>query len=184
MNTRSCPPHNYQGEMCPDCLGLQFGDVLLYSGSSWNPFALGIKIKTWSRFTHVEVYDREGTTLASRDGQGVNRYLFTEKNLRAILRPKQPPLLDVNRGREWFEREAKGQPYDWFGLFAFFSAKAQGSKKLAQFCSEFEARLFKKCRYALFLGDSDAVSPGMNWSNPLLDLFWAHPSLPARNVEW
>lgn len=179
---RHCPPHGYAGELCPDCLGLRFGDVLLYSGTG--VFSWGIKVKTWSRFSHVEVFDREGTTLASRDGRGVNRYVFTEKNLKAILRPKTPPVLDVARGLEWFEREAKGQPYDWWGLFAFFAAKAQGSKKLAMFCSEFEARLFKKCGYALFLGDSDAVSPGMNWSNPLLDLLWADASLPPREVEW
>ncbi|MDP2319551.1 MAG: hypothetical protein Q8O42_09475 [Acidobacteriota bacterium] len=168
--------------MCPECIGLQGGDVLLYSGSGL--FAWGIKVKTWSQFSHVEVYDRVGTTVASRDGKGVNRYLFNEKNLRAILRPKQPPILDLERGRAWFRTEAIGQPYDWLGLFAFFSARAQGSMKRAMFCSEFQSRFFKKCGYALFIGDSDAVSPGMNWSNPMLDLVWAHPDLKPRETEW
>lgn len=157
------------------------GDVLLYSGNS--VFSLGIKIKTWSRFSHCEVYDREGTTMASRDGKGVNRYVFTDKNLRAILRPVQPPFLNLDAGRKWFNEEAIGQPYDWFGLFAFFSAKAQGSKKRAMFCSECTARLFKKSGYHLFMGDSDAVSPGMFWMNPLLQTVWVHADIPDRDRE-
>lgn len=178
---RQCPTHGYQGEFCPQCL-FRPGDVLLYSGTgvlSW-----GIKVKTWSRFSHVEVYDQEGTTVASRDGKGVNRYVFSEKNLRAILRPRTPPAIDFDAGRQWFRTEAIGQPYDWLGLFAFFSARAQGSKKQAMFCSEFAARYFKKCGYCLFFGDSDAIAPGEFWKNPLLSLVWAHPDEPVRDIDW
>lgn len=178
---RRCPDHGYTGEFCPDCL-LKPGDILLYSGSGF--FAWAIKVKTWSRFSHVEVYDRQGTTMASRDGRGVNRYAFREQNLRAILRPRTPPILDIERGRVWFRAEAIGQPYDWLGLFAFFSSKAQGSRRRAMFCSEFATRFFKKCGYAIFLGDSDAIAPGEFWKNPMLDLVWAHPDEPSREVEW
>lgn len=152
---------------------LEFGDVLLYSGTGF--FSRLIKIKTWSRLSHVEIYAGGGTTIASRDGIGVDKYKFTNKNLRAVLRPSVPPELDQESGWDWFVREAWGQPYDWVGLLAFFSAKFQGASRRAMFCSEFACRFLKKCKYPIFAGDSDAISPGAFWTNAKLELIWLHP---------
>jgi hypothetical protein len=186
------PKENPTGEP-PKLDQLLPGDVLLYQGKGL--MSRLIMIKTWSHFSHCEIfdsYDRElgnAVSLASRDGIGVDRFVFRERGLMAILRPAAPPALDMERGRKWF-REGdggpvpKGQKYDWLGLWSFYNAKRQGSKKPEMFCSEFVVRYFKKSGYQLFFGDSDAVSPGMLWTNPLLKTVWAHPSLPVRDLEW
>lgn len=170
------------------------GDVLLYRGTGF--WSWGIRVKTWSHFSHCEIFDSYDPTLdnavslASRDGEGVERYVFRTSGLMAILRPSDPPTLDMERGRKWFTEgdgngpPPRGQKYDWLGLWSFYNAKRQGSKKPEMFCSEFVARYFKKSGYQLFFGDSDSISPGMLWTNPLLKTFWAHPSLPLRDLEW
>lgn len=172
---------------------LRPADILLYRGSGF--FSWGIRVKTWSHFSHVEIFDsydgdlNNAVVLAARN-TGVNRYVFRTEGLMAILRPTQPPLFDMERGRRWFREgdaygpPARGQEYDWPGLWGFYNAKAQGSALHKMFCSEFTARFSKKCGYPLFRGDSDAVSPGMHWTCPLLETNWAHPSLPKRDLDW
>lgn len=117
---------------------MRAGDVLLYSGDGL--FNRIIRLKTWSRYSHVEVYDGLGFALASRNGIGVGRYPVRLEGLTAIYRPRPP--IHMNTARAWFTT-VDGQGYDWFGLLAFTSAKIQGRDNGKMFCSEFAARLLR-----------------------------------------
>ncbi len=118
---------------------LQPGDVLLYGGSGL--FNRIIQVKTWSRYSHVEIYDGRGESLASRNGIGVGRYPSRLDDCLAIYRLRVP--FSVNAGRGYFA-ECEGEPYDWWGLLAFTSAKWQGKENRKQFCSEFAARYLRR----------------------------------------
>lgn len=118
---------------------LQPGDVLLYGGSGL--FNRIIQVKTWSRYSHVEIYDGRGESLASRNGIGVGRYPSRLDDCLAIYRLRVP--FSVNAGRGYFA-ECEGEPYDWWGLLAFTSAKWQGKENKKQFCSEFAARYLRR----------------------------------------
>lgn len=118
---------------------LQPGDVLLYGGSGL--FNRIIQVKTWSRYSHVEIYDGRGESLASRNGIGVGRYPSRLDDCLAIYRLRVP--FSVNAGRGYFV-ECEGEPYDWWGLLAFTSAKWQGKENRKQFCSEFAARYLRR----------------------------------------
>jgi len=163
------------------------GDVLLYGGSS--PINRLIQIKTWSRYSHCEIYDGNGWSLASRNGLGVGRHPARLDGLLAIMRVRVP--MDMEAVRDWFET-VDGQPYDWWGLLAFTSAKIQGRENFKMFCSEFCVRALragigaktehpnaqKGDRRALealgldpFNGyDADGISPGEIRKSPLLRL--------------
>lgn len=117
------------------------GDVLLYGGTGL--FNRIIQVKTWSRYSHVEVYDGGGWSLASRNGIGVGRYPARIDDALAVYRLRVP--FDLEAGRAYFA-ESEGQGYDWWGLLAFTSAKFQGRDNGKQFCSEFAARW---CRRAI-----------------------------------
>ena len=140
-----------------DLAQLRRGDLLLYGGGGI--FNLVIQTKTWSHFSHVEVFDGRGLdgvpyALASRNNIGVNRYLLRTDGLRLVLRPMLD--LDFEAGARWFETEARFQPYDWWGLLAFSSAKWQGRENGKMFCSEFAARYLRVCiasAYNVELGD-------------------------------
>lgn len=118
---------------------LQPGDVLLYGGSGL--FNRIIQVKTWSRYSHVEIYDGRGESLASRNGIGVGRYPSRLDDCLAIYRLRVP--FSVNAGRGYFA-ECEGEPYNWWGLLAFTSAKWQGKENRKQFCSEFAARYLRR----------------------------------------
>lgn len=144
------------------------GDVLLYSGDSL--FGLLIQIKTWSRYSHCEVYDGDGKTVASRDGLGVARYPLRTDGLRVILRPLGK--FDVDRARLWFET-VNGQPYDWLGLLAFTSAKRQGKENWKMFCSEFATRYLRAGGIEPFNGyDADGIAPGEFMKSSTLIVVW------------
>lgn len=166
---------------------LHAGDVLLYRPRGL--FGWLISVKTWSRYAHVEVYDGHDYALASRDGVGVGRYPYRSEDLAAVYRPRVP--FDMNAGRRWFAT-VNGQPYDWFGLLAFTSAKLQGRENGAMFCSEFAVRFLRRCigakcahpaaqqgnaRVLAVLGldpwngyDADGLAPGEMAKSPLLRL--------------
>lgn len=157
----------------------QPGDVLLYRPRGL--FGWLIAVKTWSRWAHVEVYDGGGYSLASRDGIGVGRYPLRLDGLGEVYRLR----VGCNwfAARAWFE-SVKGQPYDWWGLLAFASAKWQGRDNGKMFCSEFAARLL---RWAIGNGataealaldgrdpwngyDADGLAPGELCKSALLKL--------------
>lgn len=141
---------------------LRPGDVLLYRGEG--AFSQFIRLKTWSNYSHVEVYDGGGYSLASRNGQWCDRFPTRYADLATVLRlcptlpgsgkpadpksgtpgmPGLPTPFDIEAGREWFRSVARGQRYDWWGLASFANAKWQGRENGALFCSEFAARFFR-----------------------------------------
>lgn len=147
---------------------LKPGDVLLYAGGSW--FARLIQAKTWSRYSHCEVYDGDGFSMASRDGIGVGRYLLRTDGLRVILRPVAK--FDAVAARTWFAT-VNGQPYDWFGLLAFANAKRQGRENWKMFCSEFACRCLRAGGVDPFNGyDADGIAPGEFMKSTALLVVW------------
>jgi uncharacterized protein YycO len=144
------------------------GDVLLYSGKGL--FSRLIQIKTWSRYSHVEVYDGSGFSVASRDRIGVGRYPLRMDGLQIVLRPTQ--RFHVTKARAWF-RTVDGQPYDWMGLLAFTSARRQGQENWSQFCSEFATRFLRAGGVDPFNGyDADGIAPGEFLKSALLIRTW------------
>lgn len=150
-------------------LNLRPGDVLLYSGKGF--FSRLIQMKTWSRYSHCEVYDGAGLSVASRDGIGVGRYPLRLDGLRVILRPLAK--FDAEKAREWF-KTVDGQPYDWFGLLAFTNAKRQGRQNWKMFCSEFATRYLRAGKIEPFNGyDADGIAPGEFMKSSALVLVWS-----------
>lgn len=154
--------------MTPDELGLQPGDVLLYSGDGF--FSTLIKLKTWSTVSHCEVYDGYSFSVASRDGKGVGRYPFREDGLIAVLRPIAP--FDTFTAHTWFTT-VDGQEYDWLGLLSFTSAKYQGQENGKMFCSEFATRYLRAGNVDPFAGyDADGIAPGEFLKSVALRTIW------------
>ena len=148
---------------------IQPGDFLLYSGKGF--FSWLIKVKTWSRFSHVEVYIGHGQTIASRDGIGVDIYWTRDKDLACVLRPNKK--LDIDAGIAWAQENCiLGQKYDWWGLLRFFTFGKPSMDK--QFCSELATRFARASGFHPFNDkyDADTVSPGMFYSSPNLDVVW------------
>jgi hypothetical protein len=147
---------------------LQFGDVLLYLPSG--AFSKLITIKTWSEFSHCELYvggvEPTREVWAARDperwvptpaGGGVNFYPLRTHGLAVIRRPREP--IDVAAVRAFCERTA-GQRYDWWGLARFFRIGA--GKRDRMFCSEALTRALRLGGPVLFDNcDADEVAPGM-----------------------
>lgn len=146
---------------------LKPGDLLLYSGHS--VFSWLIKVKTWSDFSHAEVYVGTGITITSRDGLGVKYYPFEPKNLSCILRPKLP--IDFSRADEWFSTIV-GQKYDWWGLLRFFHFGKESKDK--QFCFECCTRYYRAGGFDPFSEryDADLVSANSFYSSPNFELVW------------
>lgn len=135
---------------------LRVGDICLYEGTGL--FSKIVQFNTGSRYSHVEVYDGAGYSLASRDGLGVDRYPFRDRDLSRVLRPHQP--YKARNARAWF-KTVRGQTYDWMGLLVSRIAKWQGRENQKQFCSEFAARLLKRGGVECFNGaDADGITPG------------------------
>lgn len=118
---------------------IQPGDCLLYSGTGL--FNRIIQFKTWSKFAHCELYDGHGWSLASRNGQGVDRYETRLHGLVAIYRLRVPFSMEGVRD---YHEGVEGQGYDWWGLLSFTSAKLQGAENFKQFCSEYMARAYRR----------------------------------------
>src|SRR5438046_1516316 len=123
---------------------LQPGDCLLYQPDSF--FGELIALKTWHRISHVEVYDRNSLSLASRDGIGVNLFALRASGLAKVLRP--PASYDHARAFRWFIT-VRAQKYDWLGLLCFTLAIAQGAQD-RMFCSEFATRLYRAGNFEPF----------------------------------
>lgn len=159
---------------------LQPGDILLYSGKSLLSWL--IKVKTWSRYSHSEIYLGDGLTASSREGHGVNIYKFTPQNLCTVLRPKIPPncKLDLAEALS-FHASCIGQPYDTLGLLRFFRIGKETVR--TSFCSEHCTRVTRKIKildeFDQFVDyfqpfaqhyDADLVSPGMFFASPHYDV--------------
>lgn len=158
---------------------LKPGDILLYSSKS----LLGwlIRTKTFSRFSHVEIYIGDGLTITARPA-GVNTYDYTSKDLVVVLRPIATEVY-LGHSIAWFQ-SVRNQRYDWWGLFRFFRLGKESLDK--QFCSEVCTRFSRLMlikphndvnvwlRFQPFAEkyDADLVSPGMFYSSPNYSLVW------------
>lgn len=135
-----------------DKLLLKPGDILLYRPVGF--FGWVISIKTWHPISHVEIYDGDLKSLASRDGIGVGRYPVRLAQLAYVLRPRV--ALDLAAGRAWFET-VKGQPYGWIDLVNFVGIPLSTDGMV---CSPFATRYLRACHWNIFPTDSaDAIAP-------------------------
>lgn len=100
--------------MAFDAAMLKPGDCLLYRPSGI--FGWVIRLKTWHRISHVEVYVGNGLSSASRDGIGVNLYPLRTDHLAYVLRPNFS--FDPVKARA-FTRLWAGTPYGWLDLLDF-----------------------------------------------------------------
>lgn len=152
---------------------LQPGDVLLYDKPSLVNFL--IKLKRGEQYSHVEVYEGNSKTLASRNGLGVARYDLNLDGLAAVYRVTPPNTINFAKGEEWF-KTVDGEKYDWLGLMSFSWAKyrSQFDNNNKMFCSEFVTRLYRNCDCELFNSntDADAISPEMITYSQKLAPFW------------
>lgn len=156
-----------------DLSKLRAGDTLLYGRTPFTKspvgwfFGLVINIKTWSRFSHVEVYGGNGQSFASRDGKGVGLYSFRATELLKVRRP-DPEKYNHRRALMWFET-VDHQKYDFVGLLGFGLNRTKlwlqnklGMKPAAlQFCSEFLTRWYRNAGVHPFNKeiDADKVAP-------------------------
>ena len=126
-------------------LRLRAGDILLYRPASI--YGRLIAIKTWHAISHVEVYDGQCRSLASRDGKGVDRYPVRLSELAWVLRPLNP--LDLSNGRAFFDT-MRGTPYGWLDLLAFLGLSIDTAGIV---CSPFAAGFFRACGWHVFPTD-------------------------------
>jgi hypothetical protein len=124
---------------------LRPGDCLLYKPAG--VFGRLIALKTWHHISHVEVYDGEGLSWASRDGIGVGHYALRLSQLQYILRPIPP--LDLAAARRFATRMI-GTPYGWFDLLQFFGAPVNCSGIV---CSPFVAGFYRAGGISFFPTD-------------------------------
>jgi len=125
---------------------------MLYRPSS--VFGTLISVKTWHRISHVEVYDGDKNSLASRDGQGVARYPVRLDHLAYVLRATQ--RLDLTKGRAYFE-SLKGTPYGWWDLLNFVGAPVNAKGIV---CSPFAAGYLRAAGWNVFPEDPiEKVAP-------------------------
>lgn len=89
------------------------GDVLLYGPVGL--FGWLIRLKTWHKVAHCEVYWGEGKSVASRDGQGVAIYPFRAEQLVQVLRPAAFDLAGATK----YVEATLGTPYGWGDLLNF-----------------------------------------------------------------
>lgn len=137
-----------------DLKTLKPGDVLLYSRTH-SLVGFIISTKTWSPYTHVEVYVGDGQIVASRDGIGVGRYAFDGSGLARVVRPTE--TFRLAPAMAWFET-VDGQGYDFLGLLSFFVAKHGWGGQHRQFCSEFATRFLRRGGVEPFSAETDADS--------------------------
>lgn len=150
---------------------LRPGDCLLYRPHGIIGWV--IAIKTWHLVAHVEVYEGDGFSLASRDGIGCNRYRLRTAELCRVLRPTG--RIDMASGVAWFEKVARGQKYDFAALARFLWPGGTDTDRDRQICSSFAARFYRAAGYPLFAAteDADRIAPFQFAVTPLLDDVWS-----------
>jgi hypothetical protein len=147
---------------------LQKADCLVYRPQS--AFGWVIAFKTWSYFSHVEIYMGDNMSGASRNGLGVNTYLLRTDGISCVLRPR--PSLDFEGYRRW-HNQVIGQRYDWIALLIFMLAVKQGAQD-RMFCSEYAVRAYRAmgCKPFAEHWDADKTPPAMMYASPIFDVVW------------
>lgn len=131
---------------------LQPGDVLLYKPKGF--FGWVIRLKTWHPIAHVEVYMGDGTSAASRDGQGVGRYPWRNTELAYVLRPGVP--FDVGKANAYIDSMV-GTRYGWWDLLNFTGWKVD-TKGIV--CSPFATELLRAAGVPVFNDEaSNLIAP-------------------------
>lgn len=131
---------------------LKPGDCLLYKPKGI--FGRLIAIKTWHKISHVEVYDGEGYSWASRDGQGVNLYSWRDSELAYVLHPTMG--LNLDAARTWASSMV-GTPYGWADLLNFIAINVN---KKGIVCSPFVTEFYRHAGWNIFPTDeSNDVAP-------------------------
>ncbi len=133
---------------------LQPGDILLYRTPLTAGTLVGalvdaaIELKTSGDVAHVEIYHGNGISFASRNGQGVDAYVFRGDGLRYVRRPVGP--VNLAAADAWFYNGIKGLPYGWAGLLEFedIDIPEQGL-----ICSTFADLYLTQGRQPLFADD-------------------------------
>jgi len=149
---------------------LQPGDALLYFRHNF--FSWLVALKTWTKVAHIEIYQGNGNTYASRDGIGVDAFHLQLDGLAAVVRPKQS--LDWKAANLWFETHARGQSYDWLGLLCFTLARRRGENG-KMFCSEFATRFYRAAGLEPFNPRWPAVRvpPSFFLATPAFEVIWS-----------
>lgn len=103
------------------------GSILLYSTNDLVDFL--IELRSFG-VAHVEFYEGNGKSLASRNGIGVDRYDFRDDGRVAVL---HNPLIDVPAFTAQFEK-IKGQKYAFKSLEGFVTGEP-ATEPNAKICS-------------------------------------------------
>jgi len=133
---------------------LEPGDCILYRPT--DIFDDVVALKTFTRVSHVEVYIGDRFSVASRNGQGVDKYPVRETDVAAVRRPC--PGFDLERAMHWFyfgngtEPKAQGQKYGWRTLLTFAMLNHNPIEG-HMICSEFAAEFFKAGGNPVFAKD-------------------------------
>jgi hypothetical protein len=145
------------------------GDLLTYSPQS----VLGwiIWLKTWHPVAHVEAYVGDGKSIAARAFKGVHFYDVKTDHVNGIFRSRYS--LDLQKGLDWFCKEAEGQSYDYKGLLGFNNLVKNGDHS-KQFCSELLTRFYRKCEInpVATWEDADEVAPFQLGISEAFDVVW------------
>lgn len=138
---------------------LQIGDILLYRGRGLVGWL--IRTKTWSAVGHVEVYVGNGISVTATSKSGANYYPLdlNQSRLYCVRRPIPP--FRLQKAIRWFAADAKGLPYDVWGLVGSFFLRHQNRDDRKMFCSEVCTSLLRAGGVELFDPKlpADAVSP-------------------------
>lgn len=147
---------------------LRPGDALLYRPSTL--FGWIIKVKTWARFSHIEIYIGGNQTVGARE-KGVHVWPLSTEHLGCVLRPDCTP--NMEKALEWYYSKADGQKYDYKGLLCFYLAVKQGAQD-RQFCSELGTRFYRAGDFWAMAPhwDADRVSPGNFLMVPVFEIIW------------
>jgi hypothetical protein len=146
------------------------GDNLIYRPTSTFGFVIGVK--TWHlSASHCEMYAGNSRSFAARS-EGVNVFDFRRDGLSYVLRPEAP--FDFYKSENWFYKSAKGQGYDWVGVFAVFTTLKKHGNPRRQWCSELVTRLNRIGGLNPFsdLTDADTVAPFQLLTSARLKLMW------------
>ncbi len=155
--------------MAPKFGFLQPGDCLLY-GSAGTFIDWCIQTKTGGVHTHVEIWEGNGNSVASRNGIGVNRYPFRAAQLITVRRPLQP--FDQQLATKYF-LSVFGEGYDWIGLSSFWGIVTEDMPHRL-FCSSFATAYYRNGNIDIFnkFVDQVKISPWDLNKTPALTTIW------------